>query len=140
MTDSADTWFADEADAKTYIGEVGKLWLAWLVGLGALAFSRGVTAVIVGIALLVALFILMSPLQNRVQDMFGNDPDGRAIPKRETLSSRDKALRELTYGREPFAEAVDKRGMWSGLKLIPWVVIFATLVAAALVAIQWFEG
>ncbi len=140
MTESAETWFVDQADAKKYIGEVGKLWVVWLLGLGALAASRGVIAIIVGVALLVALFILMSPLQNRVQEKFGSDPEGRSIPKRETLSSRDKALRELTYGRAPFAEAVDKRSMWAGWKAVPWVVMIATLAAAAVVAIRWFEG
>lgn len=136
----ADSWFADEADAGKYISEVAKLWFVWLLGLGALALSRGMTAVVVGLALLVAMFILMSPLQNRVQDRYGNDPEGRTIPKRETLSSRDRALRELTYGRAPFAEAVEMRGMWPALKVAPWVVIVATLAAAAVVATQWFEG
>lgn len=140
MSDASDPWFADEADAKAYLGEIGKVWFVWLLGLGALAASRGVTAVIVGVALLVAMFILMSPLQSRIQDRFGNDPDGRRVPNRETMSARDKALRELTYGRRPFAEAVDKRGLWSGLKLLPWVVIVVTLAAAAVVATQWFSG
>jgi len=135
-----DSWFSDAADARQYIGEVGKLWFVWLLGLGALAASSGVAALVVGVVLLVAMFILMSPLQNRIQERYGSDPDGRTIPKRETLSSRDKALRDLTYGRAPFAEAVDKRGLWAGLKLVPWVVVITTLVAAAIVAIQWLGG
>ena len=140
MNADSESWFADEADARKYIGEVGRIWFVWLLGLGALALSRGVTALVVGLALLVTMFILMSPLQNRVQERYGNDPDGRRIPKRETMSARDRALRELTYGRAPFAEAVERRGMWPALKLVPWVVIVATLVAAAIVALQWFEG
>lgn len=135
-----DGWFDDEADAKRYLGEVGRLWIVWLLGLAALAFSRGLTAGAVGLALLVAMFILMSPLQNRVHARYGDDEKARRVAARQTLSARDRALRELTYGRAPFAEAIDKRGMWSGYKAIPWVVIAATLIAAGLVAVTWFEG
>lgn len=138
MGDSA--WFADAADAKRYITEVGRIWFVWLLGLAALAFSEGIVAVVVGLTLLVVMFFLMSPLQNRVHDRFGIDADGHAIPKRESLSSRDKALRELTYGRATFSEAIDKSGLWGGIKVVPWVVIVATLAAAAIVAVNWFEG
>ncbi|MCP3973699.1 MAG: hypothetical protein GY720_04320 [bacterium] len=135
-----ESWFDDAVDAKKYMGEVGRLWSVWLLGLGALAFSRGLTAGAVGLALLVAMFILMSPLQNRVHTMYGDDESSRRVARRQTLSARDRALRQLTYGRAPFGEAVDKRDLWSGLKAIPWVVILVTLVAAALVAVAWFEG
>lgn len=137
---TSEAWFEDEADAAKYMGEVGRLWAVWLLGLGALAISRGPVAVVVGIALLVALFVLMSPLQQRVQARHGEDANARKIGRRATLSSRDRALRDLTYGRAPFAEAVDTRTMWSGLKLVPWVVIALTLLAAAVVALAWFEG
>lgn len=136
---SDEAWFADEADAKQYLGEVGRLWAVWLVGLGVLATSRGLVAAAIGIAMLVALFILMSPLQNRVQERFANDTTARKIERRKTLSARDRALRDLTYGRAPFAEAIDKRGIWSGFKVLPWIIIVATLAAAAIVGINWLQ-
>ena len=109
---TTEGWFDDEADAKRYLGEVGRLWTVWLLGLGALVFSRGLTAGVVGLVLLVAMFILMSPLQNRVHDRYRDDEESHQVAKRQSLSARDRALRQLTYGRAPFGEAVDKRGLW----------------------------
>jgi hypothetical protein len=137
MTEStgpdAAPWFSDAADAGRYIREVGRLWFFWLLGLGLLAMTRGIAAVVAGVALLIAMFLLMQPLQQRVQARFGA-AESRKIVFGESLSARDKALRQLTYGRRPFAEAVAVRGLWPALALLPWVVIVATLVAAAVVA------
>ena len=135
-----EAWFVDAADAKKYVGEVGRLWLVWLLGLIALLVSAGGVAFAVAGALLVAMFILMQPLQQRVQGRFEGDSDGRAVPRRQTLSSRDKALRELTYGRAAFAEAVSKAGWWRPLIAIPWVVIVVTLAAGAAIAVEWLSG
>lgn len=131
-------WFTDEADAKRYIGEAGRVWVVWLVGLGVLSLTEGVASAVVGGALLVVMFIVMSPLQNRVHEMFAPDQDGPPDHGHEPFGPRDKVLRQLTYGREPFAEAVDKRGLASILKAAPWVVIAATLVMSAVLAIKWF--
>lgn len=138
MTDEA--WFEDEADAREYLGQITRLWLVWLLGLATLLATRGGVAIAMGAALLVTMFILMSPLQQRVQDRFGLDREARKVAARETLSTRDRALRQLTYGHRPFTEAVDRRGLWNGLKTVPWIVRGATLVAGAAVAVAWFEG
>lgn len=132
-----DPWFEDAADAKQYMGEVGRLWVVWLVGLGALAVSQGGVAVAVGVALLIAMFVLMSPLQQRVHARYGTERDARKLPPRATLTARERALRQLTYGRRPFAEAVEMRGLLGGWKAVPWVVMAATLAAAAAVAVAW---
>jgi hypothetical protein len=137
---SSEDWFEDATDARKYVGEVGRLWTAWLVGLGALALSRGGASLAVGAALLVAMFVLMNPLQQRVQARFAEDPSARKLAPRKTLSSRDKALRQLTYGPAVFSEAVATGGLWRVLKLVPWLVIVATLVAAAFVASAWFDS
>jgi hypothetical protein len=39
-----------------------------------------------------------------------------------------------------FSEAVATGGLWRVLKLVPWLVIVATLVAAAFVASAWFDS
>lgn len=137
---SAGAWFEDAADARKYITEVSRLWFVWLAGLVALLRTGGGLAFAVGAALLVALFILMQPLQQRVQGRFESDSAGRRVPPRQTLSSRDRALRELTYGRAPFSEAIAKAGWWRGLIVVPWVVILATLVAGAAIAVEWLSG
>ncbi len=137
---SAEDWFDDATDARKYVAEVGRLWFVWLAGLGALLRTGGGLAFAVGAALLVAMFILMQPLQQRVQERFEHDSAGRHVPPRRTLSSRDKALRELTYGRGPFAEAVAKAGFWRALIVVPWVVIVVTLAAGAAIAVEWLSG
>ena len=137
---SAEDWFDDATDARKYVAEVGRLWFVWLVGLGALLGTSGGFAFAVGATLLVAMFILMKPLQQRVQDRFGSDSAARRVPARQTLSSRDKALRELTYGRGPFAEAVTKAGLRRALIVFPWLVIMATLAAGAAIAVVWLSG
>ena len=53
---------------------------------------------------------------------------------------RDRALRELAYGRAPFTEALTKRGLPAVLRFLPWAVIIASFVAAAGMALAWFEG
>ena len=135
-----EAWFADAADAKKYVGEVGRLWVVWLLGLIALLRSTGGLAFAVAGALLVAMFILMQPLQHRVHELFEDDSDGRHVPPRQTLSSRDKALRELTYGRGAFAEAISKAAWWRPLAAIPWVVIVLTIAAGAAIAVEWLSG
>lgn len=137
---SQDDWFADVADARSYLAEVGRLWLVWLVGLGALALGRGLIALVIGVGLLVVVFLLMSPLQDRVQARFGDDLAARQTAPRRTLSARDSALRQLTYGTKPFVEAIAKAGLPRALNVIPWLVIVATLVAAAVVALAWFNS
>lgn len=138
MTEEA--WFTDAADAKRYIAEVARVWVGWLAGLAALALSRGAMAVIFGLALLVAMFFLVSPLQQRVQDRFEDSRRADRPQQRRFLSARDRALRDLTYGRKPFAEAIQVSNSWAGLKLIPWLVTIATFVGAAFIAVAWFEG
>lgn len=137
---SADSWFEDAADARKYVAEVSRLWFLWLAGLVALLRTSGGLAFAVGAGLLVAMFILMQPLQQRVQERFESDSAGRTVPPRQTLSSRDKALRELTYGRGVFADAVTKLGWWRALVVVPWVVILVTLAAAAAIAVEWLSG
>lgn len=137
---SQDDWFADGADARRYLAEVGRLWLIWLVGLGALALGRGLIVLVIGVGLLVVMFMMMSPLQDRVQARFGDGSSARETALRRTLSARDSALRQLTYGTRPFAEAVEKAGLPRALNLVPWLVIVATLVVAAFVAVAWFDS
>ena len=134
-----EPWFDDSNDATAYLGEVARLWAVWLVGLGALAFAKGMVAVVVGVALLVALFVLMHPLQRRVESRFGDSAEAKR-PQTRSLSKRDTALRELSYGPRPFAEAIEKTSMPSWLRFAPWVVVAVTLVAAGIVAVQWLGG
>lgn len=135
---SDEAWFEDEADAKKYLGEVARIWLVWLGGLIALAASRGFLAAVFGVALLVVMFVLISPLQNRVHERFGDLRREEAPVERSVLAARDRALRDLTYGRRPFAEALATGSMWPGLKAAPWLVTIATFVAAAVISIRWF--
>ena len=134
-----EPWFDDSADASAYLGEVARLWIVWLLGLGALAFTDGMVAIVVGVGLLGALFVLMHPLQRRVQSRFGDSLEAKR-PQTRSLSKRDRALRELSYGPRPFAEAVDKTSLPGWLRFVPWAVVAVTLVAAGVVAVQWLGG
>ena len=133
-------WFLNEADAGKYLSEVGRLWAGWLIGLVALGFSRGGVAIVVAVAFLVGLFVLMGPLQNRVAERFEGDSAAFKTARGQILSNRDRALRELAYGRAPFAEALVKRELPPALRFLPWAVIIASFVAAAGMALAWFEG
>lgn len=133
-------WFLDATDAQKYLGEVGRLWVGWLVGLVALGLSKGGVAIAIGVAFLVGLFVLMAPLQNRVGDRFAGDAAAFKTARGQILSKRDRALRELAYGRAPFAEALSKRELPPALRFVPWAVILASFAAAAVMALAWFEG
>jgi hypothetical protein len=133
-------WFLDAADAGKYLGEVGRLWVGWLAGLVALGLSRGGVAIVVGVSFLVVLFVLMNPLQNRVAARFAGDEAAFKTARGQILSTRDRALRELAYGRAPFTEALAKRDLSPALRFLPWGVIIASFAAAAAMALVWFEG
>jgi len=131
-------WFEDAADAGMYLGEVGRLWVGWLGGLVILTFSRGGVAIVVGVGFLVLLFVLMAPLQNRVAERFAGDDAAFKAPRGHLLSPRDRALRDLAYGRRSYAEAIERRNLWPGLRFAPWLVIIASFVFAAVAAVRWF--
>ena len=138
--DDADErrWFTDGADARKYLGEVGRLWGLWIVGLAALAVSGGPVAVIFGLGLLVALYVQMGPLQRRAKARFAEET--AATGKDRGLTRADRALRELMYGTKPYAEALETAGVWSGLRVVPFIAWVATVIAGIAVVVAWIKG
>lgn len=130
-----DRWrFGDVDDARAYLGEVGRLWLGWLAGLGVLVLSTGWGVLIGGVAVMVLLVWLSRPLQARTDRLVAESTPGAG--HREAAgwgSERERTMRRLAYGAEPIAAAVELTGSGRWWLVARWVMIAATVAAVAYV-------
>lgn len=127
MIDS--TWFADESDARAYLGEVGRLWGAWAVGLALLLTLDGGWVLFAGLLLIAAMIWLGRPIQRRARSL--EHADGQP-------SGGDDPARELAYGEAPLRAALEIVGaspnwVWArrGLMIatvVGFVVVVVTIV------------
>lgn len=140
MEESGTDWgFEGAADARAYLGEVGRLWGAWLAGLVALLVVDTVAVVVAGVAVIGLLMWLARPLQARAAAVVPTDtlfgPSRWSIVGKGT--ARDRVLRSFAYGEEPLRHAVDLSG-GSRLWLVGRrVVVMATVAAFAFVLLTW---
>ncbi|MDQ3782375.1 MAG: hypothetical protein M3349_05485 [Actinomycetota bacterium] len=121
--------FTTPAEARSYLGEVGRLWLAWLVGLVALVALQGWAVLVAGLMVMGALVWLIRPLQARTERLV---PDGAAdvgLPQRGWGSARDRMMRRLAYGAEPISAAVSTAGAGRWWLVARWFMIGATVAA-----------
>lgn len=138
-----DDWgIADAEDARVYLGEVGRLWAAWMVGLAGLAFTDDWWLIASGVVVIAALLWLARPLQARAADLVPHDePTGgkkSLVVARRT--ERDLALRNLSYGEAPLRKAIemaDAGSWWLGARR---GVIALTIIAFVYVLFTWFAG
>jgi hypothetical protein len=136
-----DTWgLTSAAEARAYLGEVGRLWLGWLAGLAVLVLSTGWGVVIGGIAVMVLLVWLSRPLQARTDRLVADGVVGGDAPSSAGWGSpRERTMRRLAYGAEPIAAAVELAGAGRWWLAARWVMIGAT-VAAVLVVLWSASG
>jgi len=131
-----EAWgFATPADARAYLGEVGRLWLGWIVGLAALVFLEGWPVVVAGVAVMLTLVWLIRPLQARTDRLIPEDTAaaGGHGKRAGWGSSRDRMMRRLAFGVEPIAAAVDVAGAGRWWLAARWLVIGATVAAVVTV-------
>ena len=123
--------FDGPADARSYLGEIGKLWTAWVVGLAVVMATHGVVLLVTALLLFGALLYLSRPLLPRTEKLVPeNKREGGAIEA--TLrggTTRDRVWRELAYGVAPLEAALAAAGLSSR-----WVVVRHLLIAVTLLA------
>jgi hypothetical protein len=124
-------WFTDAADARAYLDEIGRLWIAWLLALAALLAFDGLLLVVTAFAVVAAWLILAKPLQRRAARLVEDEP-----PEEEGWQAaasrgkhRDQVLRELTVGRVPLETSLLAIGASPWWAYARYGVITLTVVA-----------
>ena len=133
VVDGLEFNFDDAQDARTYLGEIRKLWAAWLVGLAALFLTTAIVVLVAGVAVIVVLLLLARPLQRRAEMVVPKDTVIPATRRGRFVSRgthRDKVLRALVYGEGPISDAVEMAG---ATRL--WLVGRRLLLAVTFVAL-----
>ncbi len=130
-----DTWgFSTAADARAYLGEVGRLWLGWLAGLAVLVLSTGWGVVIGGVAVMLLLVWLSRPLQARTDRLVTEGATGSGASAASGWGSdRERAMRRLAYGAEPLAAAVAVAGAGRWWLAARWLMLGVTVAAVLIV-------
>jgi len=126
--------FDGQADASKYLREVGVLWGAWLVGLVGLLVTNAWLLLIWGFLSLAMLIVLARPIQRRAERLI---PENKVVGgKIETVfrggTSRDRAIRDLAYGTEPFLVALRVTG-----RSERWILVRHLLVALTILGLIW---
>lgn len=124
MIDS--TWFADVSDARAYLGEVGRLWAAWTVGLALLLALDGGWLLLAGLLLIGTMIWLGRPIQRRARAI----EDANHPP-----SGRDDLVRELAYGEAPLRAALDVVGASPKWVWVRRALMIATVVGFVVVVV-----
>lgn len=124
-------WFTDAADARAYLNEIGRLWIAWLLALAALLAFNGFLLVVTAFAVVAAWLILAQPLQQRAARFVeAEPPEGEGWQASTSRGKkRDRVFREFSVGRAPLEAALQEIGVsrrWADAR---YVVIALTLVA-----------
>ena len=135
-------WFSDRNDARDYVFQIARLWIVWLIGLGALFAMTGWYVLLAGVVVIAVLIWFVRPIQARaagiedsaevVEETGGRFGGGR--------TRGDAALRVLLYGEAPVAEAVNEYGMWTGWLWVRRAVVALTALACAMVLLDVFQG
>jgi hypothetical protein len=135
-------WFSDRSDARDYVFQIARLWMIWLIGLGALFAMTGWYVLLAGVVVIAVLIWFVRPIQVRAAGIgdsaeVAEDTGGRFGGGR---TGGDAALRALLYGEAPVAEAVNEYGMWSGWLWARRGVVALTALACVVVLLDVFQG
>jgi hypothetical protein len=136
-------WFSDSEDARTYLTEVARLWLAWIATLVLLiVFDEWWALLVTGVAFLTAMAILGRPLQDRAQRVA--DPETAVGSTLRTAMGggrrKDIAFRQLMYGEAPLRQALALAGITRHFIWLRRFVVAATLAALIWVMIGLFSA
>jgi hypothetical protein len=142
MADAEIDWgFEGADDARRYLGEVARLWGAWIAGLVGLVAVNNLAVVAVGVVVIGLLLWLARPLQVRAAKVVPEDTlvGGRfGVVGKGTV--RDRVLRQFAYGDQPLRQAVDLSGASSLWLWARQGVVAATIIAFVAVLFLWFDG
>ena len=132
--------FADQADARSYLTDVTRLWIAWLIALALLMTTNGLVLVVVGFAVVAGWVILGRPIQRRAEAMVPDDPvpDETPAEAAQRRRVRDRVVKQLTFGAEPLEAALEAAGLDRRIAWLRWVMIAATVLAFWLVIRAFF--
>ena len=135
-------WFSDEADARSYLVDLTRLWVVWIVGIIALFAVRSWYVLLVGVVIVGLLIWLVRPIQARAAAI--DDPaevvEGSGGRFGGSRTRGEMALRVLLYGQAPLSEAINDHGMWPGLIWVRRAVIAISALAFAAVLIDVLKG
>lgn len=128
--DEIEYTFVGPHDARTYLREVGVLWVVWVVGLFAILTTHGATLIIWSVGVVVALLFLARPLLTRTENLVPvNKREGSAAHVAlRGGTTRDRVLRELAYGSRPVRAALDAAGLSRNWLVVRHFVIAATML------------
>ncbi|MCP4305892.1 MAG: hypothetical protein GY926_08055 [bacterium] len=129
MEDIAYTFDGPE-DARTYLRQVGLLWLVWVVGLTVVLVTSGPPLIWVSIGLIATLLLLARPLLTRSESLVpaNAQEDNAAVSALRGGTTRDRVLRELAYGSKPVRAALASAGMSEKWLIARHFVVAATLL------------
>jgi hypothetical protein len=124
-------WFTDASDARAYLSEIGKLWVAWLLALAALLAFDGFLLIVAAFAVVAGWLILARPLQRRAARLVEVEPPEGEGWQASTARGRqrDRVLRELTVGKAPLDAALEEIGVSPSWAYARYVVLVMTIVA-----------
>ncbi len=135
-------WFSDHDDARSYVFELSRLWVVWILGLVALFAVQSWYVLLAGVVVIGLLIWLVRPIQARAAAI---DDPGEMVERSGgrfggARTRGEMALRVLLYGEAPLSEAVNEFGLWWGLIWVRRVVIAISAVAFAVVFIDILQG
>lgn len=128
-----DTWvFHSPADARDFLGQILKVWAAWLVMLAFLTFAAPPANWAGSLAVAVLLIVLVAPLQQRVDTTVSQDgfDDNRVSLLVGRGTRRDRALRDMLARPRAFGAALRISGADSRWVVSYYLVALVTVASA----------
>ncbi|MCP3996545.1 MAG: hypothetical protein GY722_16040 [bacterium] len=127
--------FDDREDAALYLRQVGLLWGVWVIALGGLFFTHAGLLIAWGVITVTSLLFLARPLQRRAEKAAPeNEVEGGVINTAlRGGTTRDRVLRDLSYGGGPLRAALETLGLSQRWMVVRHLVIAITLVAMVFV-------
>ncbi|MCH7667752.1 MAG: hypothetical protein IIC71_00910 [Acidobacteria bacterium] len=128
-----DTWvFHSPADAREFLGQILRVWAAWLVMLAFLTFAAPPANWAGSLAIAVLLIVLVAPLQRRVDTTVSQDgfDDNRVSLLVGRGTRRDRALRDMLARPRAFGAALRISGADSRWVVSYYLVALVTVASA----------
>lgn len=136
-----DTWvFHSPADAREFLGQILRVWAAWLVMLAFLTFAAPPANWAGSLTIAVLLIVLVAPLQRRVDTTVSQDgfddvsqdgfDDFRVLLLLGRGTRRDRALRDMLARPRAFGAALRISGADSRWVVSYYLVALVTVASA----------
>jgi hypothetical protein len=122
--------FDGPQDARTYLRQVGLLWLVWVVGLAVILVTSGTPLILWSLGLMATLLLLARPLLARTESLVPVNARGgnAALSALRGGTTRDRVLRDLAYGSAPVRAALAAAGLSNRWLVARHVVVAVTIL------------